>query len=141
MWRPRSIRVVNVILTAFLLLVGCVLDARRAATSAGQEAAVPATHPAATTPQDGPIVPGDLLAIEIEDLVAPGVWTRRIVRVDDQGDISMPLAKLHVAGYSPEELGPALPKLYGERSIDVSGEFRVTRLKAASPTQPTSFVR
>jgi protein involved in polysaccharide export with SLBB domain len=60
-------------------------------------------------PNEYRVMPGDVLEISVSDLVAPGVDTKKVVRVKESGTISLPLiGPIPVAGLTEEELNEAV---------------------------------
>jgi protein involved in polysaccharide export with SLBB domain len=66
----------------------------------------------------GPITKGDILRLGIQDLTGQGVETIKVVKVDDQGAISLPLAgSVKIEGLSETGVSQAIARAYRDAHL------------------------
>ena len=80
----------------------------------------------------------DTITIKINDLVGPGVQTTKTTRVDDSGNVSVPMLSgpIKAAGLTAPQLERAIAQAYRDANIIRVAQVSVT-LAAASDRQAT----
>jgi len=82
----------------------------------------------------GPIAPGEVLRVFITELVGVGVATVRTVKVDDRGQIAMPLVGgISVGGLTEADAAKAIAKVYHERRLIAGAPVSVLKVNANAP--------
>jgi protein involved in polysaccharide export with SLBB domain len=81
--------------------------------------------------QKSAVIPDDLLKVTISDLIAPGIETRKEVRVDPAGKISLPLVgRIGVKDLSLPEAQRAVQKAYRDANLLQNAQVEVVRLES-----------
>ena len=94
----------------------------------------PATRPVLIT--NGSIIKGQMLSVTIPQLVGPGIEKTNIVKVADDGTISLPMIDpLPASGATPTELEQRIASRYREASLIPQATVRV---EVPATTQPST---
>jgi protein involved in polysaccharide export with SLBB domain len=82
----------------------------------------------------GPIAPGEVLCVRITELVGPGVETVRTVKVDEQGQITMPLVGgITVGDLTEADAAKAIAKVYRDRNLTANAVVSVLKVNGNAP--------
>ena len=82
----------------------------------------------------GAVAAGEVLRVSLNDLVGPGVQTVRTVRVDDKGEVAMPLAgAVKVGGLSEAAAAGAIAKAYRDQRLIDGAQVSVLKVNGAAP--------
>jgi protein involved in polysaccharide export with SLBB domain len=82
----------------------------------------------------GPIAPGEVLRVHITELVGPGVETVRTVKVDEQGQIGMPLVGgVNVGELTEAAAAKAIAKVYRDRHLMANAMVSVLKVNGDAP--------
>jgi protein involved in polysaccharide export with SLBB domain len=82
----------------------------------------------------GAVAAGEVLRVSLNGLAGPGVETVKIVRVNDKGEVAMPLADaVKVGGLSEAAAAAAIARAYHDRRLIDGAQVSVLKVNGAAP--------
>jgi protein involved in polysaccharide export with SLBB domain len=81
----------------------------------------------------GPVARGDVLRVSVWELNGPGVETRKVVKVDDEGKVTLPLIDVKVEGLREADVPAAIAKAYREQNLIAHAMVAALKVNGDAP--------